>query len=259
MSFKTLRQIAPYKSLTRCGMEELAQNARDIDPTGGMLFARGKNREQKDIARERILELFTLEAWPDHLGMLTMPGVDWRFERKLLGMREPGWMNKREYPSKTGITCIENDRSIYHGAIAEMPGLQTFKALTKVKTPPPFAERALKTKFIKRFYFANVDELMNETVTENWRAQFDAVWLDYTGPMSVDRLRIIERFYAQSIRRVLIITVLKARWNKDSSRAIERAGGHSEWLRKHIPGEILHEIEYSDTTPMMQIAIRKPN
>jgi hypothetical protein len=133
-----------------------------------------------------------------------------------------------------------------------MPGTDTKRPLVVHLEAEPFAERTVKTKFISKFHFANVDDLMAET-TEGW----DAAWLDYTGPLTVERLRLIERFYERSIHGTLIVTALKARYNRETSNAVERAGGHSEWLRKHLPGTVLHDIEYFDTSPMAQFAVSK--
>jgi hypothetical protein len=248
--FRTIGQVATYKPLYRCDIEELA--AMQITrPSGGMLFARNPDREQKDAARKLILDLFTAENRPEPLSILTMPGLDWRFERKLFGKREGDWMRKAG-PCRTRITAAENDRFIYYSAAHQMPGLHTKRALTWNMPAPSFAERTIRTKFIGGFHFANVDDLMAET-TESW----DAAWLDYTGPLTTERLRLIARFYEHSVRDTLIVTALKARYNKDTSFAIERAGSHGAWLRKHLPGDVLHDIEYFDTSPMAQLAVRK--
>jgi len=250
MATFSLRQVAAYKPLRLCNIEELAA-IQITQPSGGMLFARNPDRAEKDAARQKILDLFTLKAWPEKLSVLTMPCVDWRFERKLFGKRDGDWMRKAG-PSNTRVTAVENDRFIYYSAVHKMPGLHTKRAKTWHMPAPSFAERTVRTKFISAFHFANVDDLMLET-TESW----DAVWLDYTGPLSVERIKLIANFYQQSVRSTLIVTSLKARWNKDTSEAVLRAGGHSEWLAKHLPGEVLHDIEYFDTSPMAQFAVRK--
>lgn len=248
--FRTISQVATYKPLRQCNVEELA--AMQITrPSGGVLFARNPDREEKDAARQLILDLFTRDARPEHLRILTMPGLDWRFERKLLGKREGDWM-RHAGASNTRITAIENDRYIYYAAVHKMPGLHTKRALTTILKAAPFAEQTVKTKFVGAFHFANIDDLMAET-TEAW----DAAWLDYTGPLTVERMKLIAQFFERSVRGTLVVTALKARHNRETSNAIERAGGHSEWVRKHLPGTVLHDIEYFDTSPMAQIAVRK--
>lgn len=248
--YKTLGQVAAYKPLYRCDIEELAA-MQQRNPSGGVLFARNPDRMEKDAARQLILDLFSWDAWPDDLSILTMPGLNWRFERKLLGKREGNWF-KNAAAHNTHITSVENDRFIYYSAAHQMPGLHTKNALTTVLPAPPFGERTLATKFISQFHFANVDDLMAET-TESW----DAAWLDYTGPLTVERMKLIARFFERSIRSTLVLTVLKARYNKETGAAMDRAGGHSAFIRKHLPGEVLHDIEYFDTSPMAQIAVCK--
>lgn len=241
-----------YKPLYRCNIEELA--AMQISrPSSGVMFARNPDREQKDMARGKIIGLFSKIAWPRPLSILTMPGLDWKFERKLLGRREGDWGNG-QCAQRTQITSVENDRYIYYSAATKIPGLNTRRALTKILPPASFAERTISTRFIERFHFANVDDLMQET-DEVW----DAVWLDYIGPLTNERLRLIQRFYQRSVRSVLIVTARKARWNRDTSNAIERSGGHSQWLRKYLEGDVLHDIEYFDTSPMAQFAVMHIN
>lgn len=238
------------KPLYRCDIEELAATQKK-QPSGGMLFARNPEREHKDAARQKIIDLFTFEAHEGPLSILTMPGLDWRFERKLLGKREGDWM-RLAIPKRTKITAVENDRYIYYSAVHKMPGLDTKRPLATIQKPAPFAERAVSTKFIDRFHFANVDDLMRET-DDAW----DAVWLDYTGPLTVERLQLISRFFERSVRKTLVITALRARENRTTTHSIERAGGYWPWLRANLPGEILHEHEYFDTSPMAQFAVSK--
>jgi hypothetical protein len=248
---KTIGQVATYKPLSRLNMEELAMRQRSIKASGGIEFARTTERDQKDAARQQIIDMFSLSVWPGRLRMLTMPGLDWRFERKLLGRREGNWMHKRA-PERTYFTCVENDRALYYASVAKIPGVDTRGAKLTILQPPKFAEYGLKTKFIGGYFFANMDDLMRST---GWT--FDAAWLDYTGPMSVERLKLIESFYQRSVYNILIVTVLRARWTQAAVEAIERAGGHSEWLHAHLPGEVLHNLEYNDTVPMTQFAVRK--
>jgi hypothetical protein len=257
-SYKTLDSITTRIPISRCNMEELAAYQRTVEPRGGVLFARTQERVQKDAARKEIIDLFKNESWPGHLSILTMPGLDWAFERAVLGWREGKWMSL-ESPQRTKFYSIENDRAIYFAAINnnKMPGRLTPNALLSVESPPYFAEQAIKTKFIKRFYLGNIDNLMEESLRDLNPMRFDAAWLDYTGQLSIKRLNTIAAFYERIVNRVLIVTVLKARWDRDTSNAIERAGGHSAWLRSHLPGEVLHDLDYLDSSAMTQLAIRK--
>jgi len=244
--------------LHKCDVEELASYVAVAKPTGGVLFARNREREAKDAARAEILALLKNDVWPQHLSILTMPGLDWTFERDLLGWREGKWM-RLENPLRTKIFSIENDRAIYFAAINNnrMPGRLTPNSLLSVKSPPYFAEQAIKTKFIKRFYLANVDALMEEALRDLNPMLFDVVWLDYLGPLSIKRLNTIAAFYKRIVKSILVVTALKARWDKDTGAAIAHAGSHSQWLREHLPGEVLHDLDYQDVSPMIQFAIRR--
>lgn len=249
---KGIGQVAYSKPLARCGMEELAARQRGIRPEGGVLFARNADGEQKTAARELVLELFSPQRWPGRLHMMTMPGVQWRFERKLLGARQVGWMRHRS-PNGTHFTACENDRAIYYASVAQMPGLHTPKSTLQRIKPYAFAEMGVKTRYAG-FFFANIDDCL---AYQGWDGDWDAAWLDYTGPLTVERLALIQQFYRRHVRHVLIVTALKARFNEKTTAAVAKAGGHSQWLRSHLDGEILHDIEYFDTSPMAQLAVRK--
>lgn len=258
-SVLTLEHIGKARPLAQCGMEELAVHQLTARPSGGVLFARTRERGEKDEARRAIVDLLgDCEAFP-RLSMLTMPGLEWRFENKLLGRREGDWINHKG-PARTNLMSIENDRAIYYAAVTQMPGMRAWKnrkggrnALLSQQSAPDYAERSVGNVWVNRFYLGNVDDMLRDS-----RMKFDAAWLDYTGPMSVQRLALIAAFFQANIRAVLIITVLKARWNRETVAAIEHAGGHSQWLRRALPGEVLHEINYQDSaSPMTQIAIRR--
>ena len=254
-----------FKPLVKHNMEELAARQYGIKPSGGILFARHADFDEKAIARQKVLDLFSREAWPGRLHMLTMPGVNWKFERKLLANREPGWMQARAKERDTIFLSCENDRAIFMAAAAQMPGLGEQSGGVRPVNMKKFyfAEMGIKT-FWGALLFANVDDVMRFT---EWgvdkskgrlQSGFDAVWLDYTGPLSRERLKLIASFYQTWITGILILTALKARWDAPTMNAINKAGGHNAWVREHINGEILHDIEYMDTSPMAQLAIRKP-
>ena len=255
-NYRSIGQVAYHKPLASYGMEELAVRQATLKPSGGVLFARNADREEKSEARQHVLDLFHPIRWGEgrRLHMLTMPGVHWRFERLLLATREEGWL-RAPRPRHTWFTGVENDRALYFASVAQMPGLNTPSAITK-RSRLPFAEMGVKTKYAA-FFFANIDDLMKQ---DTWNDGWDAAWLDFTGPLSVERAALIEPFYQHYIKDTLIITALKARWNQATSTAIEQAGGHSEWLLQYLNGEVLHNVEYNnDASPMAQLAIRKLN
>lgn len=254
MNYRTIGQVACHKPLATLGMEELAARQSTLKPSGGVLFARNADREEKSEARQHVVDLFHPIRWGEgrRLHMLTMPGVHWRFERLLLATREEGWMRAPK-PRNTWFTGIENDRALYFASVAQMPGLNTPNAITK-RSALPFAEMGVKTRYAS-FFFANIDDLMKQTT---WNDGWDAAWLDFTGPLTIERVGLIEPFYQKYIKDTLVITALKARWNQATSTAIEHAGSHSEWLLQYLEGEVLHNVEYNnDASSMAQLAIRK--
>jgi hypothetical protein len=173
---------------------------------------------EKHLAREKIIALFSVQRWPAKLHMLTLPGTQWTFERQLLSARPT---------VPTYFTAVERNRANF--LIAQ-------KAKPKQAT----------------LLFADIDAMM----AAEWENAWDAAWIDYNGPLTNKRLQNIKRFYYGFIRSTLIITALKGRWSLDTGIAIDRAGGHLQWLTQHLVGEVLHDLEYLDTTPMMQFAIR---
>ena len=263
----TLEMIGKARPLSQCGMEEIAIHQLTARPTGGILFARATERGHKDEARRYLVDLLgDTERFPK-LKVLSMPGLDWRFETKLLGRREGDWAMSKRNPQRTTLTCIENDRAIYQGAVTRMPGMarhwkhhqwRTTNDAIRMETPPDWAECSISNRWVDRYHFANVDDLMAGLPRDT---TFDAAWLDYTGVMTVRRLQIVQRFYQHHIRSggVLAITALKARWSTPTVRAMDAAGGYSEWLQASIQGHVDHEISYSDTgSPMHQLCVIKP-
>lgn len=248
------------RPLSRMTIEEaighLSERANK-DQQGGLAFARTKNRDQKGIARQAILDLFHPMRRPGYLRMITMPGVTWQFERLLLALRDPGWMYGRaSFRRNTHFTSVESDRAIFLASAVQMPGVAAADNRQTVKTIKdyPFAQTGIKTQYAALF-FANVDDFMKHSWPKE--SQWDAAWLDFTGPLTVERVAAIRDFYTKHIKETLIITALAARWNREAIKAIDRAGGHTQWIMDGLNSDIVHHIEYLDTAPMTQIAIRK--
>lgn len=252
MLYNTFGKRTNYKPNTPWGLDELTSSRKlERGTEGGILFARNADGDEKTEARKLILDLFQPDVWPSHLHMITMPGMHWKFERKLLGMREGNWMDK-SCPSVTHFATVENNRSIFSASLHKMPGL--YRSTMKETSPKPFAEIGFRTNFASHF-FCNADDFI---AYDNWNnGSWNAAWFDYTGPLSIERLSLIKRFCHRQFRLgTLIVTALKARWNMATSDAINDAGGYSEWLRKHLVGDVLHDIKYMDTSPMAQFAVK---
>jgi hypothetical protein len=247
----------PYKALARCGIEELAadQAARDRRGallSGGVSFARKESDDGKKLARKEILRLLATTVMPGPISVLSMPGIAWTFEADLVAQREPGWTKSLKI-ERTHLTCIENDRYVYYAGATKLLGSR-HGALLRNLDRPAYAECSIGNGVIERFVFANVDDLMT-----GGDERFDVAWLDYTGPLTVERLKVIERFYRECVRSTLIVTSLKARWTQDTDRAVRRHGGYCEWAVSPFSKELgLHAIEYQDgQSPMFQFACQK--
>lgn len=247
----------PYKPLARCSIDELAaaQQARDRREarlSSGVSFARKEFGDEKIAARREILRLLSPDVMPGPVSVLSMPGIAWTFEADLIAHREPGW-TKTLQKRRTHVTCIENDRFVYYSAATKMLGSRHGSLLRNLDRPA-YAECAIGNGVIDSFIFANVDDLMAEG-----DERFDAAWLDYTGPLTVERRDLIARFFRERVRSTLIVTTLKARWTKEVDRAAQRAGGYCEWAVEPFADAIaLHAIEYQDgQSPMLQFACRK--
>lgn len=242
----------PYKALARCNLEELgaqqaANNRREL-ASGGVAFARKEDCLEKDAARAEILKLLELEPAAGTQRVLSMPGLSWFFEAQLLKQREAAW-RKQKTAQTVELTCVENDRFVYYSAATKMPGNKS--TVIRTLPRPHYAERCMGNGMISRYIFANVDDLIQDRAE-----RFDFAWLDYTGPMSVVRMQKIRAFWLNSGAKTLVVTSLRARWNKETGRTIERNGGLLAWHRARLPGQVLHEIEYQDGhSPMVQFAV----
>lgn len=249
MSSLSIGQVASYKSLTKCGQEELAIHQIMATPTGGIMFARNPSGEEKRAARQTIIDI--VKEIPGPISLLTMPGLKWKFEGAVLKERETMLLKEGEGPNRTIFTCIENDRSIFHAAMIRMPGMRNPANVFRCIPPTAFSERGVSSLWIDRFYFGNVDDLL---AYEN--NKYDVAWLDYTGPLSIKRLALIAKFFDKQVSKLLVLTSLGARWDRQTSDTITRLGFYN-WVTGTIQGTPVHSIQYMDSSPMLQIAFRK--
>lgn len=245
-----------FKPLSKCGMEELAAHVRGSNSqTGGILFARNKDGDEKKKSRQLVLDLFAPEVWPGHLRILTMPGSRWIFERQLLALREgPGW-SRSASSGGTFFTSVESDRAIYFSACTTMPGVESNRR-SRVRSlkKNPFAEFGVGNDFAA-FFFTDVESLMAYAI-DCWYP-LDAAWLDFTGPMTPQRLSLLRQFYKKCVRKILVVTMLKGRESKSATRSLKDHASRGRWLSDNLSGEILHDIEYFDTSAMVQFAVER--
>lgn len=245
------------KMLSQLNIEEVACRQFGMQTVSGALaFARKDDDREKQWARNQILQLFTPQRWPGPLRILSMPSFMWTFEWELIKQRETDYrrlagVRPHGVVHRTFIDGIENDRSIFMSFTTHMPGS---RQLIQHHRPPRWAEKSMGTSLVPCFLFANVFDLMNDGAYA-----YDAAWLDFTGPPSIARVEAIAKFYRRAIRKTLIVTFLKARWEPRVSKEIRLAGSVERWLSSKFSGKVLHCIEYQDgASPMIQIAIEKP-
>lgn len=242
-------QSNPY-ALT---IDELASRQIGLrSVSGGVAFARKGKTTEKLKKHGKILRLFTRDAWPKGLSILTMPGLKWEFERALLSLREGNWAQRTNPARSTHICGLEIDPAIYRASLAFIPGLKHNHSATKIIDGPMWAAHSLETSAVRRYH--NCDFY---TMAANYEHAFDAAWLDFTGPLNEARMEIIKRFYNRNVRSVLIVTALAARTDMQTNVSMFNAGSLEDWYAKELPGKIEHCSRYMDTSPMIQYAVRK--
>lgn len=185
------------------------------------------------------------------LSVLTMPSLEWTFERCLIHDREHG--RGRTWPRYTFITAVERSPFIYQAALARMPGAED--GLSCAVTVPPFATAAVKTRMIQRYFRCELAGLAeHQRTTDHW---FDAAWIDLTGPLSFAYMDTLMNLWRR-VRSLLVVTSLRARWATDFSAAVADAGGLADLLMDDLPGSVaIANYDYADTSPMSQISLRR--
>lgn len=218
---------------------------------GALAYARRISSSSKNIARHQVLRLFEIKRWPGPLSMLTMPATDWFFEKNLLRMRHGQWQAKVGHAMDTVITSVELDPMAYAAASVAMPK-KAYSAICNYSLSPAWCAHLTGSDGISRFYCCDVFNLMR---FEN--NSFDAAWLDFTGPMTSDKLKTIAEFYNHRIKGIFVLTFLGARQPFATTMEITEAGGFLSWLKQYLPGHLIHFLSYNDCSPMLQFAIKK--
>lgn len=215
-------------------------------------------RPEKDAARRRVLDLFTAEAWPESLEILTMPGAAWIFESQLLRQREALTRLRRKLPLRTSIRAIESDPAIFASALTRMPTASSDKANHRVihfAHRKPYAVATVWHPLIRQFNCARFDDYAAQS-----DHIFDAAWLDFTGFLTRDILTALVRFWPR-VRVVLVVTFLAARYGPEIGRRLTAAEG--DWgrlLADALPGARVASVyHYADGAPMVQVELRQPS
>lgn len=255
-SFQTSTTKLTAHRLAMIEVAERGLNRRTI--TTGIAYARSNEPEAKRLARRRLLRLWNRNVWPRGLSIVTMPGLNWKFEQALLQSREnASTMGGERPPSgrrtdfihsntrRTHIDAIEREPTVFLGAIMAMPGRRWGIAEME---PAPFASRSVKTPFIKRFHLAQIERVL--LTAEH---PYDAMWLDFNGPLTDARIEGIRRAWGVGLVRThLAVTLLAARQTVgyDAGRAVDL-------LRSICPkSEVIDAFHYqSGRSPMSQLVL----
>jgi hypothetical protein len=212
----------------------------------GIRYARRKTTVSKAAARNAALSAFGASRFPGNLSILTMPSLNWAFERALINNREHG--RGRLRPRRTFVTAIERSHVAYKGALLKIPGHRS----GIVNLPPaPYARQTCRSFTIARFHLCDLRELALGLDGE-WR--YHGAWIDLSGPVTASVLTALVNLWETQIRSVLVLTSLRARWPRPINGMVREAGGLSAFLQEHIAGSVLHDFDYADGTPMHQIA-----
>lgn len=221
--------------------------ARHVPP--GLRYARRVQRTEKALARNRVLSLFSPKVWPGNLNILTMPALDWTFERALLTSRE------RSYPRRvrrTYLNSVESSPAIWAAALRNIPGGDT--SLTLALPCPSFARDVARTHHVGRFFQCAVEDLAFEQTDR----EFDAAWIDLTGPLTARRVDALAALWERT-NRYLIVTSLRARWSGEFRDDLARHDGDiGALLMERLPGALpLSQYAYADRSPMHQIVLTR--
>lgn len=239
-------------TLAKLTTEELAGHYRYHRRTNrpGHAFARPGERPEKTAARDAILRLFSRRAWPNGLKIVTMPGLNWIFERRLLEMRESSGKLNRGKLSRTYIWSIEGDEGIFRSSLANMPGCSHGLA---ERWAVEGSTCAMRTPLIQRYnrcWFEDYAHLDHPSV--------DAAWFDFNGPLTERRLEGLVRFWENRVRSYLIVTVLNGRTTGMINELLDTHGSVARLLQVFMPqSSIVEDRRYADTCPMAQVILRR--
>lgn len=211
--------------------------------TGGVLFARKDNPIEKDKARQRVLDLYTVDRWPGSLCVLTMPGLYWTFEKELKNQRE-----RLGKSTRTSIYAVERDAAIYYGAMNWIPRKKN-GLITQV------SPHCIRTKKIHAYYFTSAEAFISD---EHCPA-VDAAWFDFTGYITIETMRALRKFWKSRCKSLMTLTSLNGRFSRGVSEQVNKWGGLEEWIKHSLRGEVVDVYRYCDNphSHMLQITIKK--
>lgn len=228
-----------------------AVNAGDFDDDPGVRFLARKGTIEKGLARNRVVSIVQRLSDPKKgLRVLTMPSVAWSFEKHLINNREHGKGKWR--PRNTYLTAIESHPAIYRAACLTIPSADRGVV---VLGNPPFAKQTIRTYAIGRFYECAFEDYAWAQADEPFVHDF--AWLDFCGQISTRRLDALNSLWTYGIRRGVVITSLRGRWEAGLNQRIAEHGVAGE-IQRWLPGATLYdEHEYGDGVAMHQVTFVK--
>lgn len=254
-----LPPVVPGVPLTKYTNTELgvriARRSGQPRQEPGIAWARlmnASNRPEKDAARDAVLDMCSVARFPS-LKIFTFPASEWRFEYALLSAR--GERPDRG-PRTTTIHAIERDVAVFRAAVHNIPLGGGDPKRGHVRTPevPSFASAHVQTAKIGSFLCCAFEDYAASAARE----VFHAAWLDFNGQLSPSRLDAIERFWADRVRSLLVVTVLKLHMSDWMWGRINAHGGVEHLLAARLAGSEIEAVRhYGDGAPMVQIALRR--
>lgn len=199
----------------------------------GNLKAFMRDSPEKHLARQRVIAAFGNKS--GNLRVLSMPGIQWFFERGLFRYRDGLGL-------PTEIYTVEREAPIFQASVFKMPG--------KTRGIRQLTPHAIQTDRIKCHYFTSVEAFISDSRCP----VFDAAWLDFTGYISFELLAQVQRFWATRCNWRLAITCLNGRFRpRKLVRTIDKAGGLEAWLTAEIGAPIDVHSYGDDQTHMLQM------
>jgi hypothetical protein len=246
---QALTKTAYVPESLRKSMAQLADEVQWRDcvghaqQTGGVLFARKENPFEKERARQRVLDLYTVERWPSNLCILTMPGLYWTFEKALKYQR-----GRRGKTARTSIYALERDPAIYYGAMNWIPRKKN-GLITQV------SPHCIRTKKIHSYYFTSAEAF----ISDEHCPTVDAAWFDFTGYITPETMTALRKFWRMRCSTQMTITSLNCRFSRRTNEQVQKWGGMDKWIIHSLPGIVSDVYRYSDSpgSNMLQVTLSK--
>lgn len=166
----------------------------------------GTDKTKWLFSRDPVFQLW--KDLPGELRVLTMPGLHWKFEEKLLSYR-------MMHRGTTHFTAVENDRIIFR----------------------------MWDSHHRRG--SNCECVDVEFYVEATNTKFTAAWLDWNGPLTTTKVECIRQLWPR-LSHSLVLTFMAARYDGISKAMRDKAGGWGEMIAQtlRIPRSHVHQAKY---------------